>query len=277
MKKKTLEELFKKEYIFMGVLNVTPDSFSDGGMYLNLEKALLHVEKMISEGADIIDIGGESSRPGAEPVSEKEELRRVLPIIKAVRNKFPQILISVDTYKSSVAKASIEAGADIINDISAMRFDDNMVKVVKKYNTPVVLMHMKGTPRNMQKNPQYKDVVAELMDFFSERINFALKNGIKKENIIIDPGIGFGKNLEHNLSILKNIDKFLKFNVPVLLGASRKSYIGMITNENNPQKRIYGTIATNLFAFSKGIKFFRIHDIYEHKQALDVFIAINKV
>jgi len=257
----------------MGVLNITPDSFSDGGLYLHPEDAIKRIEEMIEEGAEIIDIGGESSRPGAEPIGEEEELKRVIPVIDAIKGK--KIRFSIDTYRSRVAQEALKGGAEIVNDISGMRFDKNMAKVVSDYNARVIIMHMKGTPKNMQENPIYKDVVDEIMDFFTEKIDFCEKNGIKRENIILDPGIGFGKRLEDNLKILKNLIEFRSFGIPVLIGASRKSFIKGITNAP-VNERLAGSLAAVSEAFLQGINYVRVHDVKETKQYLDVISAIEE-
>jgi len=261
----------------MGILNITPDSFYDGNKYFDLERAIERA-KEISKYCDIIDIGGESSRPYADYVSEEEELRRVIPVIEKIseiKKINPEIKISIDTRKAKVAEEAINAGASIINDISALRDDENMVKVAKKYDTEIVLMHMKGTPKTMQVNPYYENVVKEIMDFFEERINFATKNGIRREKIIIDPGIGFGKRLEDNLEILKNLWKFKIFGLPVLIGVSRKSFIGMLNNNIPPEERLEGTISSVTIAAMNGADIVRVHDAKEIYKALKVVDAIK--
>ncbi|MCD6107758.1 MAG: dihydropteroate synthase, partial [Caldisericaceae bacterium] len=217
---------FEKEKFIMGILNITPDSFSDGGLYNSIEKALKHTQTMIQEGADIIDIGGESTRPGAEKITKEEEKKRTIPIIKEIRKNFPDIPISIDTYKASVAEEALKNGADIVNDISGLQFDEKMQDIAREFDAPVIIMHIKGTPKNMQQDPHYEDIMKELLEYFDKRINALTSFGIKK--IIIDPGIGFGKRLEDNLKIIKNIDEFSIFNLPVLLGVSRKSFIGSV-------------------------------------------------
>lgn len=243
----------------MGILNVTPDSFSDGGIYLNIKNALKHVKRMAAEGVDIIDVGGESSRPGAEPVSLKEELKRIIPVIKFIA-KETNVPISIDTYKAEVAKEAVEAGASIINDISGLRFDPKMVGVAAKAGVPVVIMHMKGTPRNMQNRPVYKDVVKEILTFFRERISFAINNGIRKSSIIVDPGIGFGKTVRHNLEIINRLSEFRVLGAPILLGPSRKSFIGKILNAT-VDKRLEGTAAAVAIGIANGANILRVHDI----------------
>ncbi len=260
----------------MGILNVTPDSFSDGNQYFNIDKAVERVRTMINEGADIIDIGGESSRPGSQRISLDEEYKRVIPVIKEIR-KFSDIPISVDTYKAGIAKDAIEAGANIINDISALRFDEAMTDVLKENkNVPVILMHMKGTPENMQKDPHYEDAIEEILEFFKERIDFCVNNGIEKDRIIIDPGIGFGKRQEDNLIVLKKLEEFKCFGVPVLLGASRKSFIGKIY-DSSPTERLEGTLATTAKAHFANIEIVRVHDVAANKKLLQTLKAIKEV
>ncbi len=261
--------------LVMGILNVTPDSFFDGGKFFRLESALERARQLIREGADIIDIGGESSRPGAEPVPEEEELRRVIPVIRALRQE-SSVPISIDTYKASVAEAALEAGATMVNDISALRFDSRMVKVVARAGVPVVLMHMRGEPRTMQQNPVYADVVREIKEFFAERIAFARAHGIEK--ILIDPGIGFGKTVAHNLEILRRIGEFRELGCPIVIGVSRKSFIGRLcgTDEDPlpPSERLEGTIASNVIAVLNGAQIVRVHDVAAHKRALAIVDAI---
>jgi len=243
---------WKEAPYFVGILNVTPDSFSDGGEFLQVEKAVKRAKELVEEGADIIDIGGESSRPFSDPVPEEEELKRVIPVIKAVKSELPDVIISIDTYKSRVAEKALEAGADIVNDISAGRFDPDMVKVVKEAGCPVILMHMKGTPKTMQINPFYKDVIAEIKNFLKEKIEYFVEKGVDFEKIIIDPGIGFGKRLEDNLKIIRNLDAFLSLNRPVLLGHSRKSFIGEFIK--NPLGK--GILLQQVFLFMLFLKEF---------------------
>ena len=224
-------------------------------------------------GADIIDVGGESSRPGSQPVSEKEEIERVLPVIKGLLNEV-KIPISIDTYKSKVAEKALEEGASIVNDISALRFDKKMVDVVREYRAGVVLMHMKGKPSDMQKNPYYEDTVGEIYDFLKRRIEFCEENGIERENIVIDPGIGFGKRLIDNLLILKNLSQFLSLGRPILIGTSRKSFIGFLLNLPT-EERLEGTIASVIISYLKGASIFRVHDVKEIKRALEVTFAVE--
>ncbi len=263
---------FNKKKFLMGILNVTPDSFSDGGLYANTESALKHAEKMLEEGADIIDIGGESTRPGAEKVDAEEEKRRVIPVISEIRKQFPDAMISIDTYKAEVAEKAIKAGANIINDISGLRFDEKMKFVAKEYDVPVIVMHIKGTPKDMQKNPFYEDVIRELLDYFEERINTLESFGINK--IIIDPGIGFGKRVSDNLKIIKNLKAFTIFKKPVLLGLSRKSFIGAVTGEN-VENRLHGTLVSDTVGVLNGANILRVHDVKPHKELLQITEAIS--
>ncbi|MFN3691967.1 MAG: dihydropteroate synthase [Fervidobacterium sp.] len=266
-----IDELIKKEHTaVMGIINVTPDSFYSKSRVDELD-LLSKVEEMVKNGAEIIDIGGESTRPGSDPVTLDEEIRRVIPAIRTIRRHF-DIPISVDTYKSEVAKLALEEGANIVNDISSFRLDENMINIVAHYKCPVILMHMKGTPKTMQQNPQYSDVVAEIIEFFNERIQYAKSNGI--EEIIIDPGIGFGKTLEHNLEILKRIDEFRILNTPILIGASRKSMIGMILNLP-PEERLNGTLAVTAYCALHNIEIVRVHDVKENVEVVKVIESIK--
>lgn len=261
--------------LIMGVLNVTPDSFSDGGKYLMWDAAEAHVREMILEGANIIDIGGESTRPGSEAVSLEEELERVVPVIKAVR-RFSDIPISVDTTKSEVARQAMMEGADIINDVSAMRFDVQMVEVVQQSGAPIILMHMLGNSRTMQANPYYEDCVKEIILFLSERIEYCESHGISKNKIIIDPGIGFGKRLKDNLAIIQHLGEFKKLGCPIMMGTSRKSFISMVTGkQDEPEKRIGGSVASALLAVMKGADIIRVHDVATTVEAIKVFRAIE--
>lgn len=252
----------------MGILNVTPDSFYEKSRVINIETALNQALKMIEDGADILDIGGESTRPGSDPVGEEEEIRRVVPLIKEIRKINSDILISVDTYRSKTAEEAIRAGADIINDISAMTFDNNMAEVAQKYGVPVVLMHIKGTPKDMQKNPYYEDVIREVSEFFQERIDYCISKGITRDRIILDPGIGFGKLYEHNIELIKNIHEFHRFNLPILLAVSRKSTIGVAIGNLPAEERLEGTIAVSCFAALNNVDIIRVHDVLENKRAI---------
>lgn len=249
----------------MGILNVTPDSFSDGGKFNTIDMALKRVEKLIQDGADIIDIGGESTRPNFEEVSEADEIERVVPIIKAIKEKF-DIPISIDTYKSKTAEAAIEAGADMINDIWGFKKDPNMAKVAAKYNVPCVLMHNR-------KEAKYDNLMKDLMYDLEESINIALDAGVSRENIILDPGIGFAKTLEQNLIVMNNLDVIKGLELPLLLGTSRKSMIGL-TLDLPVDKRVEGTIATTVLGITKGCEFIRVHDVLENKRACVMTDAI---
>ena len=260
----------------MGVLNITPDSFSDGNKFIRVDKAVDHAIRMMEEGANIIDIGGESTRPGAEKVDIPTELERVIPVIEELR-KQSDIPISIDTNKAEVASKAIQAGASIINDISALRFDEGMVKVLQKYpNVPIILMHMLGTPRTMQKKPSYEDTIEDIMEFFQERIDHCISNKINKNRIILDPGIGFGKRQRDNLIILKKFFEFKSFGLPVLLGASRKSFIGKIY-DSKPENRLEGSLAATALAFQNGIDIVRVHDVKQHKFFIQTLQRIKDV
>jgi dihydropteroate synthase len=269
-------QLLLKRPLVMGILNVTPDSFSDGGDYFEPKAAVSRARRIMSEGADIIDIGGESSRPGAEEINSEDEIRRVLPVIKAVR-EMSDLPISIDTTKAEVAEAAIKAGADIINDISALRFDDRMVDAALEYKTPIILMHMLGKPKTMQANPSYEDCIGEIKEFFAERIGFCESKDMSRERIIIDPGIGFGKRLQDNLDIIKNLSEFKSLGCPVMIGSSRKSFIGKITkNGSKASERIGGSIASMLYAIRNGCNIVRVHDVAETIEAINIYKAIEE-
>ena len=259
----------------MGILNVTPDSFSDGGRYADAEQALAHARDMAAAGADIIDIGGESTRPGAAPLARGEELRRIIPLIERLSAELA-VPISVDTYKSSVAKKAIEAGASIVNDISGLRFSHDMANVVADSGAAVVIMHIKGTPRDMQQNPVYDDVVGEVIAYLEEGIEIALKAGVDREKILIDPGIGFGKTLAHNLVILNRLEEFRALGRPILLGPSRKKFIGTILGVPVPEQRVDGTAATVALGIERGASILRVHDVARMAQVAKVTDAILK-
>jgi dihydropteroate synthase len=263
---------FSAGCVVMGVLNVTPDSFSDGGQFLDMDKAIEHGLKMAAEGAAIIDIGAESTRPGAEPVTVDEQIRRVIPVIEALCKRI-EVPISIDTNSSEVAKAALEAGAAIINDITAFS-DERMGELAAEQQVPAILMHMQGTPATMQIEPKYEDVVGEVLQFLLERAQRAEKFGIMKERIFLDPGIGFGKTLEHNLLLLRNIDKFVTTGYRVLVGTSRKSFIGKITDKNKPADRIFGTAASVALCVDKGVSIVRVHDVLEMVDVVKVANAI---
>ncbi len=255
----------------MGIVNVTPDSFSDGGDFDTAEKAAAHVSRIIEEGADLIDIGGESTRPGAAPVDVEEELRRVLPAIQAAKPF--NCPISIDTRKSAVMKVALEAGASIINDVSALTYDGDTPMVVAEADAPVVLMHAQGDPRTMQDAPAYDDVLLEVYDFLEARIAAAIGAGIAREKLIADPGIGFGKTLEHNLALLSGLGLFHGLGVPLLLGVSRKRSIGALTGESDPKKRVSGSIGAALAGAAQGAQMFRVHDVRETVHALTCWQA----
>ncbi len=265
----------KRTYL-MGILNVTPDSFSDGGHYNTLNSALSHAQKMIADSADILDIGGQSTRPGAEQISLEEELNRVIPVIKKLRSQ-TNIPISIDTTRAEVAEESIKVGADIVNDISAATFDDQMLYTVAKFGVPLILMHIKGTPQTMQNLTNYDDLIPEIIYFLESRINAALEAGIKHSHLIIDPGIGFGKTYEQNLEILRKLKEFTKLNLPILVGTSRKSFIGKILNQDDPKHRIWGTAATCCTAIAHGADIMRIHDVAEMRDVCKVADAIYRI
>lgn len=258
----------------MGILNVTPDSFSDGGHFASFEAALAQADRLIAEGADILDIGGESTRPFAAPVSCEEELRRVIPLIEAVRKK-NAIPISIDTTKAAVAREALRAGADIINDISALRHDPDMIAVARETHVPVIIMHMQGTPADMQIKPQYEDVVADIIDFFAERIGWITANGVARDRLIIDPGIGFGKTIRHNLLILKHLDRLSTFGLPVLLGHSRKRFLGEIAGIPAEAERDSVTAVAAALSLDK-MAIVRVHNVAATRQALQVAAALRK-
>lgn len=254
--------LFRERPLIMGILNITPDSFYDGGRYISFEKALVRAFEIIEHGADLIDIGGESTRPGAEPVTMEEEERRVIPVIKEIRKK-SDIPISIDTYKSEIAEKALIAGANIVNDISGMKFDEKMPFVIKRYNAGVILMHIRGTPRDMQKNPYYENTMQEIKSEIQERVEYAKSFDIKDEQIIIDPGIGFGKRVYDNLVILKNLEEFKNMGYPLLIGHSRKSFIGKVLDMENPEHRKEGTLAVSAYLILKKVDIIRVHDVRE--------------
>jgi dihydropteroate synthase len=266
---------FDRPYI-MGILNITPDSFSDGGEYMDPETAAARVSVMVSQGADILDIGGESTKPGAAKVSAAEESARIMPVIRAVRTRGINIPISVDTYKSSVAGAALAEGADIINDISGGTFDPDILKCTAESGAVFIIMHIKGIPENMQRDTVYPKhgITMELSEYFRQRILAAEAAGIRPENIIIDPGIGFGKTLEQNLELLEAIPEFRKFGKPVLIGTSRKSMIGSLLNRQDPKQRLFGTAATVAISIARGADIVRVHDVAEMKDVATVAGAL---
>ena len=264
------KELVLDHPVIMGILNVTPDSFSDGGKFFNKDDALRHAEEMVQAGAEIIDVGGESTRPGAAPVSEEDETARVVPVIAAVREKFPDIWISVDTSTPGVMRKACAAGCDIINDIRALR-REGALEAAAELGAPVCIMHMQGEPGHMQDNPVYQDLIGEVSEFFYERIDACLNAGIKRENIILDPGFGFGKTLDQNYKLLGELEKFRTFDLPILAGMSRKSMIGGVTGAGTGD-RLEGTVAAHLVSILKGADIIRVHDVKAHKDAVDVMM-----
>jgi dihydropteroate synthase len=266
----------RRSGLIMGVLNVTPDSFSDGGRFGEEEAAFHHAEKMVSEGAAILDVGGESSRPGSEPVTLEEELRRVIPVIRRIRAHYPEILISIDTYKAETARRAIGAGADIVNDISALLADAAMIEVVRATGVAVILMHMQGTPKTMQANPRYVDVVSEVFSFLQERRDASVRYGIDRENIAIDPGFGFGKRIEDNVALVRELSHFTKLGQPIVVGISRKSMIAhLLGNPSLPQtERLWPSVALTSLLREKGAHIFRVHDVRPNLDALRMTEAI---
>jgi dihydropteroate synthase len=258
----------------MGVINVTPDSFSDGGDHLDPAAAIAHGLTLAEAGADIIDIGGESTRPGAQPVTLEQELARVIPVIEGLAGR-TAVPISIDTMKAEVARRAIAAGAGFVNDVSALRHDPQMAAVVQEAGVGVCLMHMQGTPRTMQQDPRYDDVVGEVCEFLTERAAFAVSQGIDPALICIDPGIGFGKTIEHNLTLLRDLDGIASLGHPVLVAVSRKRFLGQITGRAERQ-RVAGTVAANLEAFRRGGWMFRVHDVAPNREALDVAAAVAR-
>lgn len=265
-------QLLSCDPLIMGVVNVTPDSFSDGGQFISKNKAVEHAHQLIEQGASILDIGGESTRPGAEAVGVQEEIDRVCPVIEDVSKFAPHI--SIDTRNAKTMRAAIEAGATAINDISALTHDAEAMDVARDFDGAVFLMHMQGDPKTMQNSPDYADVVLEIIDYFQVLIDKYDAYGIDKSRVVVDPGVGFGKILEHNLLIIRNIKKFSVLGVPLLLGTSRKSFIGKIDGGADANKRLGGSLASVLYARSQGVKMFRVHDVAEAVQALKVYDAI---
>lgn len=265
-----------KPFLLMGILNVTPDSFYAGSRYPDFEKAAERARQMVREGADIIDIGGESTRPGSEKVSAVEETKRVVPLIKILSGE-SGVTISVDTCKHEVAEKAIEAGASIVNDISAFSMDQKLLNVVKDSGCGYVLMHMQGTPADMQKNPFYKDVVPEVYAFLEKKLEYLQDNGVTPSRIVVDPGIGFGKRLEDNLALLNNLDRFQNLGRPVLVGTSRKTFIGKLLKDVPPEERLEGSLASAVISLARGASVFRVHDVKETKRALTVASSILSV
>jgi len=262
-----------RQGLIMGVLNVTPDSFSDGGNFFPLEKAIEHGVRMVAEGADIIDIGGESTRPGAEPVAVKEELRRVLPVIEKLRAKI-DVPISIDTSKAEVARAAIRAGATIVNDVTGGRGDKGMLSLIAETKSAFIIMHMQGTPRTMQNQPQYEDVVSEIADFFRQQYDRAIVCNIDPMTIAFDPGIGFGKTLDHNLELLAQLEQLRAHDRPLVIGVSRKSFLGKLVNSPEMKDRLAPALALTSLVRVRGADVFRVHDVKESVSALRTTEAI---
>jgi len=256
--------------LVMGIVNVTPDSFSDGGLFLDADAAIAHGRELHAEGADILDVGGESTRPGAEPVAPDEEIRRVVSVIEALAQD--GACVSIDTVKAEVARRALAAGATIVNDVSAFRFDPELAGVTAQAGAGCVLMHMLGEPRTMQDDPRYDEVVSDVKAFLEERLAFAVGEGIPEERVWLDPGIGFGKTVEHNLELLRRLDEIVAIGRPVVIGTSRKSFLGRLTGRE-PRDRVAGTVATNVIALERGASIFRVHDVRESVDALTVAAA----
>jgi dihydropteroate synthase len=266
---------FSKKTCIMGILNITPDSFSDGGRYFDKTSAINKALQMTEDGADIIDIGGESTRPGSEPVPVEEELRRILPVIKSIAGEI-KIPVSIDTYKSEIAKRALNAGASMVNDISGLRFDPEMAKVVSDYKVPVVIMHIKGTPKIMQHKPVYDALIPEILEYLSQSITIAGEAGISDNIIMIDPGLGFGKTFEHNLEIIHNLHEFTLLGKPILIGPSRKAFIGKILGDLPPEERLEGTAAAVAISIMNGANIVRVHDVKEMARVARVADAIKR-
>lgn len=262
--------------VLFGILNVTPDSFSDGGDFFGAGPAVSRAEKLLEEGAHVLDIGGESTRPGSDPVSPEEEVRRVVPVVRGILRAHPEAVISVDTYRASTAEAAFDAGASMVNDVTALAGDPRMAGLVAERGCPVVLMHMLGEPRTMQKDPSYGDVVREVRDYLAAKADEALSAGVDPANVVLDPGIGFGKTLEHNLRLLYELDAIVDLGFPVLVGASRKGFLGKITGLDDPKERVFGTVATSVMAYERGATLFRVHDVRANREALEVVAAARR-
>ena len=257
----------------MGVLNVTPDSFSDGGKYNRTSSAKKHLDYLFESGANIVDIGGESTRPGSQPISSNVEWKRLKNILKKFNKKK---IISLDTRKSEIMERGIKLGVNLINDVSGLNYDNNSVNILKRYKVPFVLQHSQGNPDTMQKNPKYQNVLLDIYDFFEEKIKFLRKIGIKHNNIILDPGIGFGKNLKHNMTIIKNISIYHSLGLPILLGISKKKYIKELSGENDSMSRVGGTVSASIFVMMQGVQMIRVHDVNEINQSIKVFKELIK-
>ena len=262
--------------VVMGILNITPDSFSDGGEYLDRNRAIAHGEELVNAGADIIDVGGESTRPGSEPVSLDEEMRRVFPVVQALRVRFPAMILSVDTSKAEVARATLAAGADAINDVTALRGDPKMAEVVRDFSAGVVLMHMQGVPKTMQEAPQYEDVVHEVSAFLKQRFEFAVTMGIDPACVVLDPGFGFGKRLQDNLQLLRHLRRLTLLGRPIVAGVSRKSGLARLAGNPKlaPSDRLWPTVALTAWLREQGASIFRVHDVAPNRQAVRMLEAI---
>ena len=257
----------------MGVLNLTPDSFSDGGEFNKKKSGIKHAINLFKFGADIVDVGGESTRPGSKPVSEKREWKRIEKIIKEISKKIP---LSLDTRKADIMNKGVKIGIKLINDVSGLSYDSKTINVLRKNKSPFVIQHSQGTPENMQKNPKYKNELLDIYDFFEEKIRFIRSKGIKHNNIIVDPGIGFGKNLKHNLNLIKRVSIFHTLGFPILLGLSRKKFIKDLSGKNDTKERLGGTVASSLYSMMQGVQILRIHDVIELTQSIKVFKELIK-
>lgn len=267
LKDGTFLEFNKTE--IMGIININDNSFYEGSR-VNEDNLLLKAQEMINEGAVVLDIGAESTRPGSEPMDEEEEKKRVEKAVKLIRSEFKDILISIDSYRTKTARAALESGADIINDISGLNFDEDMVKVIAEFKVPVIIMHIKGRPKDMQLNPHYDNLIEEMKEFFERSIEKALKAGVDRRSIMLDPGIGFGKTFEHNIEIIRNIDFMKEYKMPILLAVSRKSFIGEILDKAPANERLEGTLAVSAYACMKNIEMLRVHDVKENVRLLKV-------
>ncbi len=267
---------FEGKPLIMGILNITPDSFYEGSRVMETKEVINRAHRFIEDGAKILDIGGQSTRPFSDEIEEDEEIKRVIPIIRELSKEIPKdIYISIDTYRANVARLGLESGAHIVNDISGLMFDENMANVIRDYKCGIVLMHIRGKPKNMQLNPYYDNTIKEIKSELNQRIEYARKNDIQEEQIVIDPGIGFGKRLYDNLLILKYLEEFLEMGYPLLIGHSRKSFIGKVLGLDNPNDRLIGSVAVATYLALKGVHIIRTHDVLETKQAIDMIYAIE--
>ena len=269
-----MEKLDLSRPRLMGILNITPDSFSDGGQFANPDDALAHAYAMLEQGADIIDVGGESTRPGSDRVDATQQKKRVCGVIEAIVSQRSKVFISIDSTLSEVAEAALDVGASMLNDVSAAQDDPAMLELAAKRSVPICLMHIKGTPKTMQDAPYYDDVVNEVCAFLSERIDVALKCGVAKEHIIVDPGIGFGKTTEHNLTLIAHLDKIVALGFPVLLGTSRKRFMGSFCKADDPKGRVPASCATTVIGWYAGVSIFRVHDVWQHRQVMDLLSVL---